>query len=160
MSFIYNIIKKLFLGIDFDDSEILNEAIIDDNENLQDNLENQQQQPITQKKSTFDYLKLALISSLTLISIIILVKFLNYNPNLEELQNLLTELATTVDWDLYRDIFLNIQKLLSFSANKNTTLYVLKEIHSFFLSNTNQVKDTEKFDRIMKEIIAFLDDIY
>ena len=162
MNFIYNFFKKilflLFFGVDLDDIEVFNDTAVSIDKNSPDNLENQNSN--THKISTLTYLKFVLISSLSFISLIVLIKFLNYDPNLEQLQNLLNELATTVDWDLYRDIFLNIQKLLSSTANKNITLYVLQEIHSFFLLNTDQVHDSEKFDKIMKEIIDLLNKKY
>ena len=155
MNYFYNLFKKilfsLFFGIDFEDIEAPNAEVSCD-ENPQNNLE--------KNKTILTYLKFALISSLSFIGLILLIKFLNYDPNLEELQKLLEELAITVDWELYRDIFLNIQKVISFTADKKMVLYVLQEMHSFFLTNTNQVQDSEKFDKIMKEIIAFLNDKY
>ena len=163
MTFIYNLFKKiifsLFFGIDFEDIDAF-DADVSFDENSQNNLEKNNSIIQNQNKTTLTYLKFALISSLSFISLIIIIKFLNYDANLDELQNLLNELATTVDWTLYRDIFLNIQKVLSSSADKNTALYVLREIHSFFLANTNQVQNSEKFDKIMKEIIALLNDKY
>lgn len=154
MNSIYNLIKKFIFLFFFDIN--LDEIEIETDTNDQTNLENQNSS--TNKNITFSYLKLIFISSLSFISLIILIKFCNYdtNINLEQLQNLLNELATTVDWNLYRDIFLNIQKLISSTADENTIIYVLKEIHSFFLSNTGQVYNPEKFDKIMKEIIALL----
>ena len=163
MTFIYNLFKKtlfsLFFGVDFEDIDALDnlDADVSFDENSQDNLETNNSN--IKNKKILTYLKFALISSLSFISLIILIQFLNYDPNLDELQNLLNELATTVDWSLYRDIFLNIQKILSSSVDKSMALYVLQEIH-FFLTNTTQVQDSEKFDKIMKEIIAFLKDNY
>ena len=164
MTFIYNLFKKtlfsLFFGVDFEDIDALDnlDADVSFDENSQDNLETNNSN--IKNKKILTYLKFALISSLSFISLIILIQFLNYDPNLDELQNLLNELATTVDWSLYRDIFLNIQKILSSSVDKSMALYVLQEIHFFFLTNTTQVQDSEKFDKIMKEIIAFLKDDY
>lgn len=152
MNSIYHLIKNFIFLFFFD----INLDEIETNINDQTNLENQNSS--TNKNITFSHLKLILISSLSLISLLILIKFCNYDTNTDigQLQNLLNELATTVDWNLYRDIFLNIQKLISSTADKSIIIYVLKEIHSFFLSNTNQVSDPEKFDKIMKEIIALL----
>lgn len=152
MNSIYNLIKNFIFLFFFD----INLDEIETNTNDQTNLENKKS--FTNTNITFSHLKLILISSLSLISLIILIKFCNYdtNTNIEQLQNLLNELATTVDWNLYRDIFLNIQKLISSTTDKSIIIYALKEIHSFFLLNTYQVSDPEKFDKIMKEIIALL----
>ena len=136
MTFIYNLFKKtlfsLFFGVDFEDIDALDnlDADVSFDENSQDNLETNNSN--IKNKKILTYLKFALISSLSFISLIILIQFLNYDPNLDELQNLLNELATTVDWSLYRDIFLNIQKILSSSVDKSMALYVLQEIHFFF----------------------------
>ena len=155
MNFIYQLFKKFFFLLFFGtDIEAFDAEISINDKNPQDNLENEDS--ISHKKTILTYLKFVLMISLSFISLIILINILNYDADLEQLQNLLNELATTVEWNLYRDIFLNVQKILYSNANKTITLYVLQEIHTFFLSNTDQVHDTEKFDKIMKEIISLL----
>lgn len=163
MNFIYDLFKKIFffliLGIDLDYVESCeSETSID--QNTEDNLENTNS--TVQKKTTLtsNYLKFVLISGLSFISLIIIMKVFNSDIDMKQLQNLLNELATIVDWELYRDIFLNIQKLLSGTIEKDTVLYVLTEIHLFFSSNTDQVYNHEKFDKIMKKIISLLNDKY
>lgn len=91
------------------------------------------------------------------IIIIITVSFLfmNYNNdtiNIDYLNSLLNELGLIVSWDLYIDIFKNVQHLLNNLDNKNSLL-VLKEIHKFFLTESGYVKNPAEFNRIMSEII-------
>nr|WOX01692.1 hypothetical protein [Phytophthora palmivora] len=160
MDFFLNIIKKLIFSFffDFDDDFIENEDYSDENQDQKDENEN-----TTTKKKTFSYTKL-LIFSISLISFIFFFNYISLNntdTDLKQLQQLLDELALVVDWNIYRDIFLNIQKIINDTTSiseKNMALFVLKEIYSFFLLNstTSEVKDPVKFNKIMKEIITFL----
>nr|YP_001165341.1 orf176 [Phytophthora ramorum]YP_001165358.1 orf176 [Phytophthora ramorum]ABG54093.1 orf176 [Phytophthora ramorum]ABG54109.1 orf176 [Phytophthora ramorum]ACD46610.1 Orf176 [Phytophthora ramorum]ACD46625.1 Orf176 [Phytophthora ramorum] len=172
MEFIIRILKKIlifsffesetnddFVGEEELNTSKLNDLTEKDNNNQQVNQQVNQQEKITNKleKNKISYYKIVTV-------LIIFLGFLYINVytgtsidfKTEELQVLLDQLVEIVNSDLFRDIFSNIQKILDDPQAKNVNLYVLKEIHSFFLTDSSRVTDSEEFNRIMKKIIKIL----
>nr|AAA32021.2 unknown [Phytophthora megasperma] len=148
MNELINFIKKFFFSLIFD---------------LEEDPVYEPEQPIKEKgenstiNSTFFYIqKIILIVGIVGIAGITLLYFNPGVSDLERLQTLLDSLMLVVDLDLFRDVYLNTQKILLGSENSLNMLFVLQEIHKFFMEDNIRVKDSAKFDKIMKKIIEIL----